>query len=41
MTGANEGPDRGSSKQGERTRQLLALLIFALIVLVLVRVFFG
>jgi hypothetical protein len=41
MTGPNEGPDHGNAKQGERTHQLLALLIFALIVLVLVRVFFG
>jgi hypothetical protein len=41
MTGPNEGPDHGGSKPAWRTSQLLALLIFALIVLVMVRVFFG
>jgi hypothetical protein len=41
MTGHDGGPDHGSSKQGGGTHWLLALLIFALIVLVLVRVFFG
>jgi hypothetical protein len=41
MTGHADGPDNGNPKQGLRTPQLLALLIFALIVLVLVRVFFG
>jgi hypothetical protein len=41
MTGRDEGPDHGSQKQAGGTHRLLALLIFALIVLVLVRVFFG
>jgi hypothetical protein len=41
MTGQAEGPDNGSSNQSGRTHRLLAMLIFALIVLVLLRVFFG
>jgi hypothetical protein len=41
MTGHDEGPDDGSLNRAWRTPHLLALLIFALIVLVLVRVFFG
>jgi predicted nucleic acid-binding Zn ribbon protein len=41
MTGHDDGPNHESSNQAVRTHRLLALLIFALIVLVLVRVFFG
>jgi hypothetical protein len=40
MTGREQGPDYGAPKRGRRIDRLLALLIFALILLVLVRVFF-
>jgi hypothetical protein len=40
MTGHEQGPDYGAPKRGRRTDRLLAILIFALIILVLVRVFF-
>ena len=40
MTGPEREPDHGAAKRGRGTDRLLALLIFALIILVLVRVFF-
>ena len=40
MTGREQEPDYGAPRRGRRIDRLLALLIFALILLVLVRVFF-
>jgi hypothetical protein len=40
MTGREQEPDYGAPKRSRRVDRLLALLIFALILLVLVRVFF-
>jgi hypothetical protein len=40
MTGGEQEPDYGAPKRSRRIDRLLALLIFALILLVLVRVFF-
>jgi hypothetical protein len=40
MTGREQRPDYGAPKPGRPIDRLLALLIFALILLVLVRVFF-
>jgi hypothetical protein len=40
MTGREQEPDYGTPKRSRRVDRLLAFLIFALILLVLVRVFF-
>jgi hypothetical protein len=40
MTGREQEPDYGTPKRSPRVDRLLAFLIFALILLVLVRVFF-
>ncbi|MGA3138622.1 MAG: hypothetical protein ABSD09_07030 [Xanthobacteraceae bacterium] len=40
MTGGEQEPDYGAPKRSRRIDRLLALLIFALILLALVRVFF-